>query len=201
MNVTYCRRSFTPAELERIREPSASAAYRNALARAVCTEFGWFKPDGGLKVMSCKVALLKMERDGLITLPPPLRRYRQLGNRRSAAAEPQLPVRGTCGELGDAELLQPRGRADSHFWNELMAATTTLATNCSPALKSGTSSTLHRMDTCAATRPAPPGRQQRPLPHSALGFRPPPRFPRPGSRRPPDTAGLERPLRLPTPMA
>ena len=121
VNVTYCGRPFTPAEVERIRELTADAPHRQAVARAVCTEFGWFKPDGGLKVMSCKVALLKMERDGLITLPPPLHPYRQLGHRRSAAAEPQLPVRGTCGDLGDVELLQPRGRADSYLWNELMA--------------------------------------------------------------------------------
>lgn len=94
MNVTYCGRPFTPAEVERIRELTADAPHRQAVARAVCTEFGWFKPDGGLKVMSCKVALLKMERDGLITLPPPLHPYRQLGHRRTSALTPGLRAPG-----------------------------------------------------------------------------------------------------------
>ena len=42
---------------------------RVKISRCVCEVFGWYKPDGGLKEMSCRVALLRMERDGLIRLP------------------------------------------------------------------------------------------------------------------------------------
>jgi hypothetical protein len=121
VTVTYCGRPFSAAELERIRELTTTEPHRQAVARAVCAEFGWLKPDGGLKVMSCKVALLKMERDGLITLPPPVHPYRQLRDRRTAEAEPQLPVTGSCGDFDDLQLLQPAGRAPSYLWNELMA--------------------------------------------------------------------------------
>ena len=31
--------------------------------------FGWFKPNGELKDMTCRVALLRMQAQGLITLP------------------------------------------------------------------------------------------------------------------------------------
>ncbi len=121
MTVTYCGRPFSTAEVERIRALTATEPHRQAVARAVCQEFGWLKPDGGLKVMSCKVALLKMERDGLITLPPPLHPYRQLRDHRTAEAEAQIPITGSCGDITDLELLQPASRAQSYLWNELMA--------------------------------------------------------------------------------
>ena len=69
----YCGRTFTAVELERIRaliavEPAPS---RYRLSCQVCEEFAWRRPDGRLKDMSCRVALLRMATDGLIRLPPP----------------------------------------------------------------------------------------------------------------------------------
>ena len=37
---------------------------RQKLSRLFCEEVAWRKPDGGLKEMSCKVAFLRMHRDG-----------------------------------------------------------------------------------------------------------------------------------------
>ncbi len=75
-SLRYCGRDFSPAELDRIRaliahtDPPLS---RTKLSQAVCEVLDWRKPDGGLKEMSARVALLRMQRDGLLTLPPPLR--------------------------------------------------------------------------------------------------------------------------------
>ena len=72
----YCGRDFPAAELELIRALIAQRdppLFRTALSRAVCAALDWRKPDGGLKEMSARVALLRMQRDGLLTLPPPLR--------------------------------------------------------------------------------------------------------------------------------
>lgn len=71
----YCARHFSPADLQCIREliamtPSLS---RYKLSRAVCEQLNWRRPDGRLKDMSCRVALLKMQADALIMLPPPRR--------------------------------------------------------------------------------------------------------------------------------
>ena len=41
------------------------------LSKEVCRMLQWLKPDGHLKDMSCRVAMLRMHRDGLIKLPPP----------------------------------------------------------------------------------------------------------------------------------
>lgn len=118
----FCGRDFTPAEIERIREMIADPArpHRASIARAVCTEFNWRKPDGLLKAMSCRVALLRMHRAGLIELPPPRCAKPEHRPGRTAAGEPQLPVSGSRGDLPDLHLLQPRTRADSQLWNELM---------------------------------------------------------------------------------
>lgn len=65
----YCGRTFSNNELEFIRNlaliPDLS---RREFSRRVCREFGWYKPDGGLKDMSCRVALLRMQQDGLVLL-------------------------------------------------------------------------------------------------------------------------------------
>ena len=69
----YCGRDFTDQELEQIRglineDPNRTRA---ELSRLTCKSLAWTKADGGLKAMSCRVAMLRMAKDGLITLPPP----------------------------------------------------------------------------------------------------------------------------------
>jgi hypothetical protein len=71
--MNYCGRSFTAADLDLIRAliamvPSIS---RFRLSREVCEQLNWRRSDGKLKDMSCRVALLRMQADGLIALPPP----------------------------------------------------------------------------------------------------------------------------------
>ena len=119
----YCGREFTTEDMDRIREIIANTAdypHREAIARAVCDALHWFRPDGGLKTMSCKVALLRMHRQGEITLPPPTRKQPRPRSHHTAAAEPQIPVVGSRGMLRDLQLVQPSGLPQSRLWNELM---------------------------------------------------------------------------------
>jgi hypothetical protein len=67
----YCGREFTEKEMDLIHNLIAAGLNRQKLSRMFCEHVGWRKPDGGLKEMSCKVAFLKMHRDGHIVLPPP----------------------------------------------------------------------------------------------------------------------------------
>ncbi len=72
----YCGRDFTGEEISWIRdliagEPRAS---RVRLSQLACEGLSWLRPDGRLKEMSCRVAMLRMQRDGLISLPPPRNR-------------------------------------------------------------------------------------------------------------------------------
>ncbi|MHC4545820.1 MAG: DUF4338 domain-containing protein [Planctomycetota bacterium] len=120
----YCGRDFSGPELEKIRKIIASNEQLNRvkISRRVCEAFGWYKPDGGLKEMSCRVALLRMERDGLIRLPPP-----QKGNgnrtarvRISSASDPKSEVCVGAGALGPLRLEVVVKGASSRLWNELI---------------------------------------------------------------------------------
>jgi hypothetical protein len=71
----YCGRKFTLKELEQIRSliKHNPKFNRTRLSKEVCQILQWFKPDGELKDMSCRVAMLRMEKDGVICLPPSTR--------------------------------------------------------------------------------------------------------------------------------
>ena len=72
----YCGRDFTCQELEQIRKliTEDDTRTRAELSRLTCRMLDGYKPDGGLKDMSCRVAMLRMAEDDLITLPPPRRK-------------------------------------------------------------------------------------------------------------------------------
>jgi len=68
----YCGKDFTAKEIETIRTIlSENPKYsRSKISRMVCETLQWYKPDGKLKDMSCRVAMLRMCEAGLINLPP-----------------------------------------------------------------------------------------------------------------------------------
>lgn len=120
----FCGRTFSGPELEMIRGliSSDSRRTRAELSRLVCDELDWRRPDGRLKDMSCRVAMLRMHRAGLIELPPP-RRTNGNGKRKpqlTSASDPQIPITLPVGELGELEFVQIQGRKESSLWNELM---------------------------------------------------------------------------------
>src|SRR5271165_7511984 len=69
----YCGREFTDAEIALIRELIAVSPPLNryGLSQAVCERLNWRRANGQLQDMSARVALLRMQADGHITLPPP----------------------------------------------------------------------------------------------------------------------------------
>lgn len=120
----FCGRIFSSDEIEIIRGMIASEdrPNRSKLSRMVCEELNWRRPDGRLKDMSCRVAMLRMHRQDLIELPPP-QRVNSNGRRRpclTAASEPQCPITIPMGQLGDVELRQVVGKMESRLWNELI---------------------------------------------------------------------------------
>ena len=85
-SLRFCGRQFSLAELEKLRHwLSEGQCHRSELARRVCAEFGWINGAGQPKLMSSRVALLRMERAGLVRLPPPQTRN---GNGRRSRLEP-----------------------------------------------------------------------------------------------------------------
>ncbi len=120
----YCGRSFTEDEMILICRLINSKPKRNRaqLSRLVCDELAWLRPDGRRKDMSCRVAMLRMHRDGLINLPPP---QHTNGNGRirprlTGASNPQDPISLPVNRL-DNLIFQPvQTPKDSSLWNELI---------------------------------------------------------------------------------
>jgi len=84
-----CCRKFTPELVSHLNELSQQVPppTRNMLARETCAHLAWYSPDGRPASCSAKVALRKLERRGLLTLPPrrprakPVHRLRPSGRR------------------------------------------------------------------------------------------------------------------------
>ena len=120
----YCGREFSPAELDHIREllELRPVLGRVALSRRICQDFGWLNVLSQPKEMSCRVALLRMEKDGLIALPPPLTRGGR-GQRRfqlSAASNPREPVQASVQALEPLVFQRVEKGPISSLWNELI---------------------------------------------------------------------------------
>jgi len=117
-----CGRDFSETDLQWIRDQVANRPDLNRaqLSRLFCAQSDWRKPDGGLKEMSCRVALLRLEREGLIRLPasrnsrPPLVGQILRTPQGDLQAEVEL-------EAGRVELtLELVERPTSPLWNELI---------------------------------------------------------------------------------
>jgi len=119
-------REFTEEIFKRIRETvqSATQLTRSALARLVCDWMGWHGPDGKPKEMSCRAALVKLERRGLIELPAARKVSFERREPESAEAEWVWPrVKAPLADLGKIELVVVTGDAVlSRQWRAMMKA-------------------------------------------------------------------------------
>jgi len=115
-------RTFTSGVIGRIRaavtEPKLT---RSALSRRVCSWLDWFGADGRPKEVSCRKALVELQRQGLITLPEAQRAAPQA--RPAAPLEPfAAPVfSGELEALGAVELVAVQGPELSRLYRHMMA--------------------------------------------------------------------------------
>jgi hypothetical protein len=120
-----CGQHFTEELIQKISttvesEPTIS---RRELSRRVCELLDWKGPNGKLKTMSCRVALLKLHRKGVIDLPEcRVNGLFQPKKDKNEILEQIKPVCCDLRELGGVELVPIRSRESkaSRLWNELM---------------------------------------------------------------------------------
>ena len=120
----YCGRVFTPEEMDQIRRliafgPTLNRAQRSRLD---CADLGWIPLDVRRQDMSCRVAMLRMHREGLIIHPPPRKAN---GNGRirprvTASSEPGEPCTRPARALGELTFTIVRRGRSSRLWNELI---------------------------------------------------------------------------------
>lgn len=116
-----CGRHFTSQEIAWINEQVQLYPDLNRvqLSRIFCQHVDWKKPGGGLKEMSCRVALLRLEKSGLIRLParrktvPVITRIRYS---KKGEPQPRTPI-----DAGKAQLfLEPVKRNTASLFNEMI---------------------------------------------------------------------------------
>jgi hypothetical protein len=121
----YCGREFSAQEIQAIRHliEQQPGLRRAALSRKLCELFGWVQRNGQLKDMTCRVALLRMQADGLITLPAS-----RMSRPRSRAHFPPTPATDAqtalvqpVHELAELTLRRPTDTTASRLWNEYIA--------------------------------------------------------------------------------
>ena len=130
-----CGKEFTAEEISQIRDIIAENEHisRRQLSRQVCERLNWRSANGKLKEMSCRVALLRMQRQGVIKLPPVQgRRWLNIFKRGKAKHPPVIGEKGVEGEretiecelseLGEIKIIKVSNRfSKSHrTWKELM---------------------------------------------------------------------------------
>lgn len=98
-----------------IEDPARSRA---ELSRLTCQALKWYKADGGLKDMSARVAMLRMQDDGLISLPPPRCKRPDPTVHLSDQTNPGLPIEQPAGTLTPLYLQRVQHKSDSRLWNE-----------------------------------------------------------------------------------
>jgi hypothetical protein len=105
------------------------ALSRTALSRRLCAELDWHAPNGRPREMSCRAALVKLDRQGALRLPPAQPFGGRCGGRRAIAVAPLAPLaplavvhQQSLAELQPVELLvvDRADRAASRVWRELM---------------------------------------------------------------------------------
>jgi len=116
----YCGRNFSAEEQTKIvalikNNPTWKRA---KLAREVCQLFAWYKADGGLKAMSCRVAMLRMHNDGLLCLPLPSHAKPIVRKPSKTTATDPLPIiNKPVHQLGQLQLRLITSK-NSRLWNE-----------------------------------------------------------------------------------
>ncbi len=123
--VKVCGRVFTAEDLDTVRGiiDSDARPHRREIARQTCEALRWRRPDGRLKEMSCRVALLRLHDRGLVILPPPLTRNGNRGRSRpkELVSVPTASVTKGVGRISGLAVRPLRTRAESKLWNSAMA--------------------------------------------------------------------------------
>ena len=121
MSVRYCGRYFSEQEMEQIRLLIAEDKTRSRaeLSRLTCQALNWLKPDGGLKDMSARVAMLRMQEDGLIQLPAPRCKRPDPSVRLTEQTAPQDKIEQAAGLLSPLRFERVVNKTQSRLWVDI----------------------------------------------------------------------------------
>lgn len=115
---------FTDSIIKVIREKIAEdrAISRAQLSRFVCGEMGWRSENGRLQEVSCRKALLELERRGILQLPENGAFYSFQEEKPTSVSYKSAQIEANLEELDDLEIepIKTRYGKDSKVWFDLL---------------------------------------------------------------------------------
>jgi hypothetical protein len=123
-SLTFCGRTFSPSELDLMRQLAreCSGLGVTEIARTVCELLEWTRPRGGLKNHECRQLLERLQAEGFLQLPE-VRKLGGRGPRRvdaSGACPEPAPVACAASDCEPLELALVEGSVESRRWREQM---------------------------------------------------------------------------------
>jgi len=117
-------RQFSDEILDRVQnsidsDPNLS---RRKLSLLVCEWMDWRNSSGRFQEMSCRKALLELDRCGAIKLPAPRHAFISLATRREVAPPPISPVEGDLTVLGKIDIVRIERSPNSQIWRGMLDA-------------------------------------------------------------------------------
>src|SRR5262245_15436379 len=121
----YRGRQVSSEDILYIRELIAADPQqsRRALSKKLCEAWAWRQPNGTLRDMVCRGLLLRLDRAGMITLPPvDYVRHNPLASRARPAPVriDTTPMEGQLADIQPLDFEQVRRTADESLFNSLM---------------------------------------------------------------------------------
>jgi hypothetical protein len=122
--IRYRGTTYTERELEDVRTLIAvnPGKSRYFLSKELCRLWNWTQPNGVPKDMVCRGLLLKLDREGLITLPPQKRALTWLSDKRtpSVVSVDEIPLSGPLSALMPLALRMVRRTAEERLYRSLI---------------------------------------------------------------------------------
>jgi Domain of unknown function (DUF4338) len=123
--LSYRHRAVTQDEVAFIGQLIAEhpQASRRALSKLLCQAWNWVQANGALRDMVCRGLMLKLQREGLIELPPVRRVMRNPlveRSRRAVIEVDRQPLQAKLSEIGPLTLRQVRRTPDEALFNSLL---------------------------------------------------------------------------------
>jgi hypothetical protein len=89
------------------------------MSRMTCEILRWYKADRGLKEMSARVAMLRMQDDGLITLLPPRRTRPDPTVHLTGRTAPGTPIERPAGAFRPLTMQRVQRKPESRLWVDM----------------------------------------------------------------------------------
>jgi hypothetical protein len=124
--LTILKREIGPAELAQIKGLLETTGHRGRtyLSKELCQLWDWRLPNGQLRDIACRDLLRRLEKRGLIELPPPLHPARRPGYKNTTSLPKDFVptvLSQSLREFSSLEIEMVRGSTHESFFNALIA--------------------------------------------------------------------------------